>query len=81
MDEIKIISQSPMKELTKGLGSSIAREGLYTLFHYSTYRYLKDIVFNAGLKYFSVFIYVFNIFNFFDVLMIYYWVVLAMISS
>ena len=35
-----------MKELTKGLGSSIAREGLYTLFHYSTYRYLKDTVFN-----------------------------------
>ena len=36
-----------MKEYVRGLGSSVAREGFYTLFHYNTYRYIKDDVLRA----------------------------------
>lgn len=34
--------RNPIKESVQGLGTSIARETLYTLFHYNTYRFLKD---------------------------------------
>jgi solute carrier family 25 protein 38 len=37
--------RSPLKEYTRGLGTSLAREGLYTLFHYNIYRFLKDDIF------------------------------------
>jgi len=47
---------SPYKEYTKGLGTSIAREGLYTLFHYNTYRYLKDDIFHHYLNSHATFI-------------------------
>jgi hypothetical protein len=28
--------------MKKGVGSTLAREGFYSLFHYNTYRFLKD---------------------------------------
>lgn len=48
--ELKKMISSPIKEFTKGLGPSVAREALYTLFHYNTYRYLKDEVFMKELN-------------------------------
>lgn len=40
--ELRIIMDNPMKEIRKGIGSTLAREGFYSLFHYNTYRLLKD---------------------------------------
>jgi hypothetical protein len=42
--------RSPLREYIKGLGSSLGREAFYTLFHYSTYRYLKDDFFLGQLQ-------------------------------
>lgn len=55
-EELRGILTGPKKELTKGLGSSIAREGFYTLFHYNTYRYLKDDIFMKKFNSHSTFI-------------------------
>ena len=43
--ELKIILENPVKEIKKGIGSTLAREGFYSLFHYNTYRLLKDDIF------------------------------------
>lgn len=48
--EFKRIMVSPLKEYTRGLGSSLMREGIYTLFHYNTYRFLKDDIFKTKLN-------------------------------
>ena len=45
MEEFKYILSNPSKGVLKGLGSTLAREGIYTFFHYNTFRYLKDSVF------------------------------------
>jgi uncharacterized membrane protein YjdF len=37
--------ENPAKEIKKGIGSTMAREGFYSLFHYNTYRLLKDDIF------------------------------------
>lgn len=42
--------RSPVQEYVKGLGSSLGREAVYTLFHYTTYRYLKDDLFQGKLQ-------------------------------
>jgi hypothetical protein len=55
-EELKGILKGPRRDLTKGLGSSIAREGFYTLFHYNTYRYLKDDIFMKKYHSHSTFI-------------------------
>lgn len=55
-EEFKGILKGPIRDLTKGLGSSIAREVFYTLFHYNTYRYLKDDVFMKKYHSHSTFI-------------------------
>jgi hypothetical protein len=47
---------SPLKEYTRGLTTSLAREGLYTLFHYNIYRYLKDDIFQKKFKRNSTFV-------------------------
>lgn len=43
--ELKVIMENPVKEIKKGIGSTLAREGFYSLFHYNTYRLLKDDIF------------------------------------
>lgn len=43
--ELKIILENPIKEIKKGIGSTLAREGFYSLFHYNTYRLIKDDIF------------------------------------
>jgi hypothetical protein len=50
MAEMQKLLRSPVRDYTRGLGTSIAREGFYTFFHYNTYRYLKDDVFMEKLK-------------------------------
>ena len=47
--ELKIIMENPVKEIKKGIGSTLAREGFYSLFHYNTYRLLKDDIFMREL--------------------------------
>lgn len=49
LEEVKYIMKRPTQEYAKGLGSSLGREAIYTLFHYSTYRYLKDDLFKQKL--------------------------------
>jgi hypothetical protein len=48
--EFKQIMVSPLREYTRGLGTSLMREGIYTVFHYNIYRYLKDDIFKAKLN-------------------------------
>ena len=45
-----------MKEIKKGIGSTLAREGFYSLFHYNTYRLLKDDIFMSEFGIDSTFI-------------------------
>ena len=49
MVELRYILSNPSKGVIKGLGSTLAREGIYTFFHYNTFRYLKDSVFKKDL--------------------------------
>ena len=56
LEEFKQLLKSPMREYTRGLGSSIVREMFYTLFHYNTYRFLKDDVAKNRIKSDSTFI-------------------------
>ena len=44
MEELRTIFNNPMKDCLRGLGSSLVREGIYTFFHYNTFRFLKDSV-------------------------------------
>ena len=41
--------KNPKKTLCKGLNATLVRESIYSLLHYTTYRFLKDEVFKNAL--------------------------------
>lgn len=47
--ELLEIFKKPKDNICKGLNATLVRESIYSLLHYTTYRFLKDEIFSAGL--------------------------------
>lgn len=47
--ELSEILKKPKETLCKGLNATLVRESIYSLLHYTTYRFLKDDIFKSTL--------------------------------
>ena len=47
--ELSEILKKPKENISKGLNATLVRESVYSLLHYTTYRFLKDEVFYSML--------------------------------